>query len=624
MQKYNAIVVDDSVNINNLRVSREQIFEQLSSYFAVGGPFLNEHDRTHAIGWSYPTMLSFQPAHTCLHGRILKPETSEEYSDLEVKRKKNYVERLKSIDPKIFEILRDMTKEHLADEIQEYLTGTAFIVSPNLARKVGKDIFKLADDDGLVDLKHLDQIQTGMYRLNEFVIFAHPYFRRGFNRINNFASPLTDALLDLHLDYNAEAKILLDPHAVGLAELATIIPQEFEHDYGPPFCKVIKSYDTEVTRKFIRDDQRVVGEPCCMEFGLKMSKGERKFSAEDLYEPPDTGSGSALVTTRLVHSVIDQDGEKFFHIDGSFLEYTKDQYDRRLKSDIKNYGRDSKETKFWYVYSEDGINSIPLWKQLVSFHFSKNSMVREYFDKDNDGPLDNPKTGVSMTLESGQGINEVAWDPKLQPEKIVAKSSVRLLLSIHDTNNNSSSTMVDWHPYDSDSKAEEEMKIEKADVSKLQESLRLMRGGQNSGNGQVPISKLYYTIPIIRVEGFEKVNKIIDKIKKLLTEWNHAGHDRALTFSIGKLEKSRELRLSVIGHIADIPDYIGSIRKFFDYKDDTELAAWVEEIAEEMFPENCAKGYYPKESDGIVEQLGLSTGVFLNSELNIDLDNSQA
>jgi len=68
----------------------------------------------------------------------------------------------------------------------------------------------------------------------------------------------------------------------------------------------------------------------------------------------------------------------FVHFDGAVRIYSREQYDRRLETDLKKYGE--KAAGYQKVFRVDGSTPLTTWCRLTAKFFQENDLVVEYLD----------------------------------------------------------------------------------------------------------------------------------------------------------------------------------------------------------------------------------------------------
>ena len=167
-----------------------------------------------------------------LTGVCLVPETADEQAAL-ASRARSYIEAFTAerIGPHIGELCQRLG-DRLGSDYGWIEAGCAGVVAPGLAVRTFPDIFDLKDKDGLVLLRHLNQVAPGVFERDGLVFFAHKYFRRSLSRHNTLNEPFLARFSKLA--DSLSSRIALDEDMVGLA--STLVPSiELEYWWGPKF-----------------------------------------------------------------------------------------------------------------------------------------------------------------------------------------------------------------------------------------------------------------------------------------------------------------------------------------------------------------------------------------------------
>lgn len=62
----------------------------------------------------------------------------------------------------------------------------------------------------------LTPVQPGVFRVGEYAVFAHPFFRRSLSRLNTLNTHFLGRLYNLPVD-GSDVRVALDPDMLGLA-----------------------------------------------------------------------------------------------------------------------------------------------------------------------------------------------------------------------------------------------------------------------------------------------------------------------------------------------------------------------------------------------------------------------
>lgn len=598
MLELSAVFSSDAVTRSFTRFTAGGLYRGLAEQWATGLPSLVSHDSHRPTGWSVPTALSFQAGLTRLHGVALLPETDDEHSRLEAAYQAHLGRRTEAATKQYVEELRRQLEPHLDGSEQLHQCSAAAYIATDLARRVAPEIFEQEDKAGLVPAGGLRQVQPGVYELGHLVLFAHPYLRRSLSRWNNLNGPLLQELGALVDEGGVTVRVRLDPDMVGLAaSVRTAI--ELEYWWGPKFSDDLSSIDPGVTRHEADDRQRYFHGISATEFWWQSRDGQHILETEELRDLPTLGAGQGRFGCRYAHSIVDEATKRIDHLDGAIRDYSEEEMLSRLDCALTDAGRSTTYTKLWRV---DGDIPLHRWKNLVHHHFRDNPLVGEYLGTDaadeHPGPL--PEDHAPADTDEASAVpSRIAG---LLPPSVRAGDSVRLLLSIHPAPSEPLEALRAVRALEDLVGPGRTLTVFEADTVEVEKLLR--RQGESlvlpAEAARLAFEDQYHTFPLILHNSPAAVPATLEAYKTLLAAWNDAAHDRVVALSLGAVTGERELRIALVGHIADLPQHLDRLHALFAAEDDEEIASWVDDTAALLNPDERGIG---SPNDGVVDRL---------------------
>lgn len=281
----------------------------------------------------------------------------------------------------------------LSDDNFKYIQTIGIVACyPNLVGRLCTDFYK--DKEGLVDfnflIKHFERrpFAKGFLYSDNFVLMAHPYFRRGLYANNNFAPRFTELFwafnqddIDTYisLDYD---RVRIDVGNLGYMELDTWYGAQFRSDIAninDGISKLRPPIDLDdYTNSFLFAD--------AYSLDIKWDTKDRikSFQVEEFKTDKIkiSKSGQEFFPARYVHAEFDLDKNTFRHFDGAVHLYTADEYYGRRESDFNyNSKNDFKiKTASEKLFKMNGNISVETWVKFSSHFLTGNPLIIEYFE----------------------------------------------------------------------------------------------------------------------------------------------------------------------------------------------------------------------------------------------------
>lgn len=373
MKTYNGIICTDEVNKYNEIIPLSTLADVYKKQWKTVIPMYANHDHTQPLGISKINSLFIVPNCTYLTNKIFLPEDNDETK--KIQEFDNFLMFEKQIDEKesIFDELISKVQEFILGDKEKYLTNGAFIYNKDIVKRMFPELVSKLDKDGLIDLKELTPLLPGIYKIGEYVIFAHKYFRRSFSYLNTLNKPFLKCFESIN-GSNLSKKIALDFDIIGLAK-DQIEEIEYQYWWGPKFDNDLNKIPNGVTVFKNERFDYLLSPYKSTEFGWYEQDERHTFECEELVEDINLIEDEGYCACRFVHSMVNSEGNPY-HLDGAIRSYTFEQYFERQNISIKDFGRNSKYTKIWRI---DNNLSIDKWKELISNFYRDNMLIGEYF-----------------------------------------------------------------------------------------------------------------------------------------------------------------------------------------------------------------------------------------------------
>lgn len=221
-----------------------------------------------------------------------------------------------------------------------------------------------------------------------YIIMAHPYFRRWFYTNNNFAPMFLDLFwrlqkpeldLSIAMDFD-RVRINVDNSAI----------MELDTWYGANFTKEINQIPDGVSK--LRPPRDIEDRHISFFFSNAYSldtlwetkNGIKTFQAEEFktQEVKIIIGGKEFYPVRYIHAEFDLDQGFFRHFDGAIHLYTESEYYQRRDSDLNFNSKNSHQIKAnsRKLFKMNGAVDINTWVEFSSHFFTGNPLIIEYFE----------------------------------------------------------------------------------------------------------------------------------------------------------------------------------------------------------------------------------------------------
>lgn len=274
-----------------------------------------------------------------------------------------------------------------------YVRTIGIIVKyPNLLFLLKPQLKKV--DEELIECKSLEEhfekrnIKSGLLYSDQFIAMAHPYFRRNFNEVANFAPQFIDLFWQFK-DKNVKTYIALDANRLRV-NIDDSAYMEFDTWYGPSFNKQIEKIPNGTVK--IRppghlDESNisfVFNEAYSFDIKWTEKNQIKTFQAEEFKTDKITISinGADYYPARYIHAEYDMKNKCFRHFDGAIHLYKKHEYYARRETDF-NFNEKLEfqlKAKSYKLFKMNENVSVDTWINYTSQFCTGNPLVYEYFE----------------------------------------------------------------------------------------------------------------------------------------------------------------------------------------------------------------------------------------------------
>ncbi|MBR6573042.1 MAG: hypothetical protein IKK77_04950 [Clostridia bacterium] len=558
----NGIAVTDEINLYNEKFSLQAMYHAYEKQWDTIFPSFANHNHKISIGYSKLTGIYIDSKMAYTTNSITIGENEEEEKRI---RNVNYhllyktnvldnIEQYKTLEHKL--------GDYIVGDKTYYWTNCVFIHNKDIVKRVFPELIKKMEK-GLINLELLSPVLPGIYKMGEYLIFAHLYFRRSYSYLNTLNTPFLSHIESLD-PTDKSVKIAIDLDCIGLAGT-----EHAEHEYsywwGPKFNDDLKSIPLGVTRHENEHYNKLFSEFLRTEFGWYIQDDKHTFESEEITDIPNIKiDGNNMYACRFVHSMVDDVTGVPTHLDGAVRTYSDDRMIERLDISIKDSDRDTLYTKIWRI---DGAIPISIWKELITHYYRDNMMIGEYF-----GGKDE-KLEYQLQKRNDKELSETDLKDFL-PCDILRGEGIKIYFSYDQQ------TILE-DKYDIYVRTDSFIKLEKQ-INKFIESqtISLCKLIERKGSKvRIPFCKnigffdMVYNYPTFECRTTSDANVIISAIKEMCEIWHRNGDDRVVSFTIKTPLNERSGVFRFLGHVDDFCKYY---ENKFDYiPDDANVYNWL-------------------------------------------------
>ena len=332
MQHKVAVFSHDGRNLDGSQLPVTVLLEHLWTCRNHGHPLLFGHDYHHPIGWSYPLAIYIEPGLSRLVGIVSIVDSQEEMNET-IGKINSFLHFQARQEEESFIKLESLIQSKFNGEQKKICSECVSFVEPDLAVRAFPDLFQQQDQDGLIPIGKLKPISPGVFRIGELSVFAHPFFRRRFSRLNSLNSQFLRRIQTIQTQ-GVIPKIALDRDMIGLAS-SCHEKEEFEYWWGPKFHEDLASIPPGITRHEASKEQYQFQKISRTEFWWQSRDGEHILEVEELCDIPSILEKLEQYGCRYVHSIVDEATRQVIHLDGAvriYLEGSRFTYSSKFNN----------------------------------------------------------------------------------------------------------------------------------------------------------------------------------------------------------------------------------------------------------------------------------------------------
>lgn len=256
-----------------------------------------------------------------------------------------------------------------------------------LLNGIDQDRDRLYSFETLASLLSLKEYQAGYLRGSNFMVMAHPHFRRGYHDANNF-SPRLIELLWGHVDVGTTKHVALDENRV---RVNVDESSYFERDtwFGSPFDKQIASIPLGLAK--LRPPLSVkpvhlsffFADAYALDIKWTQEADIKTFQALEMKTDAVTVrlGDQLFYPARYIHAEYDLRLGAFRHFDGAIQYYTESEYAARRDTDFNHNAKTFAlvKARSRKLFKFNGRTSVDRWVEFCCHYLSGNPLIHEYF-----------------------------------------------------------------------------------------------------------------------------------------------------------------------------------------------------------------------------------------------------
>lgn len=568
MRSTKGIVMTDGVNRKNHHFTLDAIVSAYENDWNHGTPTNINHDSTKFLGWNLIKGIYLEPGKAYLINELMCPESEEEY-DLLIQKRNNYINKKYFKDRENqYNKLKQMLGEALTSKSQPAPINCVAFIDENILLKVFPEMEEQIEK-GLIDINLLTPVYPGIFKKDDYLIFAHRYYRRNCSILNSFNNEFLERLQGLR-NGDLKVQIALDVNMIGLLGTESL-EQEYQYWWGPEFDDDLSTIPYGVTRHENTEHNKIFTNLNFTEFGWYEQDNRQTFESEEVIDMANIfSSDTEYYGCRFVHSMLNPDTKLPNHLDGAIRAYTTEQMCERLDMNIKDSERDTVYTKLWRI---DNDMPVSLWKELISDFYRDNMLIGEYFG----GEDEKIKSFIiEDNKEEGKGsVNIQEYIP------IDMESNDGLRIYFHFGN------LLDIDKQYDVAISNEDIMFNTTSIDVLEDEaltvVKLLRryGLNVSTNSklQMDFGDTVYNLPTFLCKNIESANIVQQAVCELCEAWDKNNIDALVSYSIAMNYESECVYFSFVGHVSDITKVYSVIGKTLPQKEN--LSDWINTLYSE-------------------------------------------
>lgn len=247
---------------------------------------------------------------------------------------------------------------------------------------------ELISFDSILSNSKQKDYSIGYLYTDNYMIMAHPYFRRGHYDNNNFAPRFIEKFWNFKKP-NCIKYIALDFNRVRV-NVDTLMYKELDTWYGASFKEDISTIEDGIVK--LRppidlepfDIEFFFGNTYSLDIKWNSKNDIKVFQAEEFKEANSKiqKNEKEYFPVKYIHAEFDTSTNKFRHFDGAIHFYTEREYFQRRESDFNynNKNNNQLKTLSQKLFKINGEIEVLDWVDLTSHYLTGNPLVQEYFE----------------------------------------------------------------------------------------------------------------------------------------------------------------------------------------------------------------------------------------------------
>ena len=544
MFTYKGIAVTDEINLYNEKFTLQAMYSAYEKQWDDIIPSFANHDHKLCIGFSKLTGIYLDSQMAYMTNSMTIGENEDEEKKIRDVNYRMLYETAVLENMEKYKVLENKVAECIEGKTKYYWTNCVFIHNKDIVKRVFPELISQMEN-GLLDIGLLSSVLPGIYRIGDYLIFAHLYFRRSYSYLNTLNTSFLQRLETI--DRNDKSiKIAIDLDCIGLAGTEHA-EREYAYWWGPHFNDDLKSIPLGVTRHENEHYNQLLSNCLRTEFGWYIQDDKHTFESEEITDVPNIKiDGTDMYACRFVHSMVDDITGIPIHLDGAIRTYSDDKMIERLDVSIKDSERDTIYTKIWRI---DGSIPVNLWKELITHYYRDNMMVGEYFGGKDD------KLDYRIQKRDDAETSQINVKDFL-PCNILRGEGIKIYFSY---------TLQDVldEKYDIYVRTNSHIVFEAQSCKYIEsKTISLCKLIERKGcKVKIPFCKeidfcdMVYNYPIFACRTLENANLVISAINEMCKKWHENGDNRIITFTVEVPYENRTGIFRFLGHVDDFTDY---------------------------------------------------------------------
>ncbi len=546
MVELSGIVATDEVNRYNHKIEFKAYYNNYLKQWNEYIPSFANHDHTKPIGCTRLEGFCIKPGIVYLMNSFIIGESYEEEKRINNYCLPTFYHKQIEEHNEAFSLLKEKLREYLTDNYKVIYNGGAYIYDKDIVKKVFPKLYSQVND-GLIELNKLEPIAPGIYKIDDFMICAHQYFRRGLSRLNSLNEPFLEKLQSLDSN-ESKIQIALDCDFIGLAK-SYVKTLEYQYWWGPHFSDDLTKIPNGLTIHKNENYNSLLSPFKQTEFRWYEQDNKHTFECEEILETPNAKENNEeLYGCRFVHSMVDAETKKPIHLDGAIRAYTLEKMCERLETTLDKTARDTIYTKIWRI---DNLLSIQNWKELITHYYRDNMLVGEYFGG-KDAILKDLSIKKDTTITKEKSLKTYI------PFKFPKEGFLSFSISFQESKLPKNNCDIQIIPLQSIIVNNEEhptidyMAIPLLKLLKIEEvNFDIDKFAYIACNDNV------HNFPHFRCFNAELAQKVLETIKRFVSSW-HNGFDEMISFTIEYPETDKNISISFMGKKSSFVEYFNS------------------------------------------------------------------